>query len=30
MAYGTAGDDDSDFSSLANMMYHPKGFHIKA
>lgn len=26
--YGTAGDKDSDFSSMQEMMYHPNGFNI--
>lgn len=30
MLFGTAGDDASDFQSLAKMMYHPVGYHIKA
>lgn len=29
IAYGTSGDKDSDFKAFANMLYHPKGFHIK-
>lgn len=27
--YGTAADKNSDFASMAKMMYHPEGFHIK-
>ena len=30
VCFGTSGDDESDFQSLAKMMYHPKGYHIKA
>ena len=28
--YGTAGDSDSDFSSMQELMYNPKGYNIKA
>jgi hypothetical protein len=28
-AYGTAGDKDSDFSSLQELMYNPNGYRIK-
>ena len=27
--YGTAGDSDSDFSSMQELMYNPKGYNIK-
>jgi hypothetical protein len=27
-AYGTAGDSQSDFYAMSEMMYHPKGYHI--
>lgn len=27
-AFGTAGDSNSDFYAMAEMMYHPKGYHI--
>ena len=30
VCFGTSGDEESDFQSLAKMMYHPKGYHIKA
>ena len=26
--YGTAGDEDSDFSSMQEIMYHPDGYHV--
>lgn len=26
--YGTAGDKDSDFSSMQEIMYHPKAYHV--
>ena len=26
--YGTAGDQDSDFSSMQEIMYHPDGYHV--
>lgn len=29
-AYGTAGDSQSDFYAMAEMMYHPEGYHIYA
>lgn len=29
MAYGTAGDNDSDFSSMQEMMYNPDGYNLK-
>lgn len=28
--YGTAGDSDSDFSSMQELMYNPRGYNIKA
>lgn len=28
--YGTAGDSDSDFSSMQELMYNPNGYNIKA
>lgn len=28
--YGTAGDSDSDFSSMQEIMYNPKGYNVKA
>lgn len=28
--YGTAGDSDSDFSSMQELMYNPSGYNIKA
>lgn len=28
--YGTSGDSDSDFSSMQELMYNPKGYNIKA
>lgn len=28
--YGTAGDKDSDFSSMQELMYNPKGYNIQA
>lgn len=28
MAYGTSGDDDSDFSSAQELVYNPKGYNI--
>lgn len=28
--YGTAGDQDSDFSSMQEIMYNPKGYNVKA
>ena len=28
--YGTAGDSDSDFSSMKKLMYNPNGYNIKA
>lgn len=28
VAYGTAGDDQSDFHAMAEMMYHPTGYDI--
>lgn len=28
--YGTAGDSDSDFASMQEIMYNPKGYNIKA
>ena len=28
VAYGTAGDTDSDFESMQKMMYHPDGYNI--
>ena len=30
VCFGTSGDEESDFQSLAKMMYHPRGYHIKA
>ncbi len=27
--YGTAGDDDSDFSSMQELMYNPKGYNVQ-
>lgn len=29
-AYGTAGDSDSDFSSMQEIMYNPVGYNVKA
>lgn len=26
--YGTAGDNDSDFASMQEIMYHPDGYHV--
>ena len=28
--YGTAGDDESDFSSMQELMYNPKGYNIQS
>lgn len=28
-AYGTAGDDESDFRSAQEIMYHPEGYHMQ-
>lgn len=30
MAYGTAGDNESDFGSAQELVYNPKGYHIEA
>lgn len=30
MAYGTAGDTDSDFASAQKLVYNPEGYHIEA
>lgn len=30
MAYGTAGDSESDFSSAQKLVYNPRGYHIHA
>ena len=27
--YGTSGDSESDFSSMQELMYNPKGYNIK-
>ena len=27
-SYGTAGDSQSDFYAMSEMMYHPKGYHV--
>lgn len=29
-AYGTSGDQDSDFSSMQELMYNPEGYNVKA